>query len=267
MQELLGDWVNLMGHQKAAKEMLTQLYDTKTITQSPFLLKVVLWYSRFDLFVGLQSGGEAILSHDWYVAVHEHYKKEVREHPDDIGLKYDERFAYSRLVAKESSDFFFRKGKGLISDAEFMEQLPKLSEKVHGLETIIDPMLMDPKHKIHTIAGTPDPDSIVNSFEPNLLFGGKFWTSNYLRLDMWGIIFMFNLSTSMALQKPPEPEVTTRAFQAAQLFEAIRKYPDAPPGAMIEAQACFAIATLFLPKDPKTVQWCRKTLASIESAG
>lgn len=264
---MLGDWVNLMGHQKAAKEMLTQLYDTKTITQSPFLLKVVLWYSRFDLFVGLQSGGEAILSRDWYVAVHEHFKKETAKHPDDLCLKYDERFAYSRLLAKESSDFFFKKAKGLISDADFVEQLPKLAERMNALEDTLDPVLMDPKHKVHQIEGKPDPDSIVNAFEPNLLYGGNHWTSNYLLLDMWGILFMFNLSTSMALQKPFEPEVTQRALRAAQLFEAIRKYPDAPPGAMLEAQACFAISTIFLPKDPKTVQWCRKSLAQIESAG
>ena len=247
--------------------MLTQLYDTETITQSPFLLKVILWYTRFDLFLGLQSGGEAILSRDWYVAVHEHYEKESREHPDDLELRYDERFAYSRLVAKDSGDFFFKKGKGLISDAEFMEELPKLGEKVHALETNIDPMLFDPKHKIHTIPASPDPDSIVNAFEPDLLWGGAYWTSNYLKFDMWGIIFMYNLSSSLALQKAPDPEMTKRALRSAQLFEAVCKYPDAPPGAMIEAQASFAIAALFLPKDPKTVMWVRKKLAKVESAG
>ncbi|KAJ4360495.1 uncharacterized protein N0V89_001060 [Didymosphaeria variabile] len=267
IEEVLGDWVNLMGHQKAANQMLTQLYTPETITESPFLLKVILWYSRFDLFVGLQSGGEAILSRDWYVAVHEHFRMESTEQPDELGLRYDERFAYSRLVAKDSSDFFFKKGKGMISDAEFMEELPKLGERVHALESNIDPMLLDPKHKVHRIPGTPDPDSVVNAFEPDLLWGGSYWTSNYLKLDMWGIMFMYDLSSSLALQKPFDPEVTKRALRSAQLFEAIRNYPDAPPGAMIEAQASFAIATLFLPKDPKTVTWCRKTLAKVESAG
>lgn len=256
-----------MGHQKAAKEMLTQLYDTKSITQSPFLLRVILWYSRFDLYVGFQSGGDAILSRDWYVAVHDHFVRETRAHPNDLGLRYDERFAYSRLVAKDSSDFFAKKGKGLISDAEFMEQLPLLAERVHALETNIDPMLQDPKQKVHMIPGSPDPDSVVNAFEPDLIWGGDYWTSNYLKLDMWGIIIMFNLSSSLALQRPPEPEVTNIALRTAQLFEAIRKYPDAPPGAVVEAQSPFAIATMFMPKDPKTVQWCRKTLGMVESAG
>ncbi|KAL5412646.1 hypothetical protein PMIN03_004119 [Paraphaeosphaeria minitans] len=267
IEEMLGDWVNLMGHQKAANQMLTQLYTPRTITESPFLLKVILWYSRFDLFVGLQSGGEAILSRDWYVAVHEHFQKESATHPDHLGLRYDERFAYSRLVAKDSSDFFFKKGKGLISDADFVEELPKLGEKVLALETSIDPMLLDPNHKVHSLSGSPEPDSVVNAFEPDLLFSGSRWTTNYLKLDMWGIIFMFSLSSAMALQKPFDPEIYKRALRSAQLFEAIRNYPEAPPGSIIEAQASFAIATLFLPKDPKTVTWCRKTLAKVESAG
>jgi len=256
-----------MGHQKAAKEMLTRLYTPQSITQSDFLLKVSLWYIRFDLFVGLQSGAEAILSHDWYVAVHEHFKRKCREYPDDLNLKYEERLSYTRLVAKESSDFFALKGKGLLSDEEFMEQLPQLGRRVHNLEKDIDPVLLDPTKKVQKIPGSPGPDSIVNPFEPNLIWGGNYFTSNYLLLDTLGIIFMYNVSSSLALRKPFEPEMTQKAFRAAQLFEAIRNYPEAPPGTIIESQATFAIASLFLPKDPKTVQWCRHTLAKVESAG
>jgi len=37
--------------------------------------------------------------------------------------------------------------------------------------------------------------------------------------------------------------------------------------AIIEAQVSFAIATLFLPKDPKTMQWCRRAFAKVEALG
>jgi hypothetical protein len=79
---MLGDWVNLMGHQKAAYDMLIRLYSPKTIIRSDFLLKVSLWYTRFDLFVGLQSGSEAVLSHDWYEAIHEFYAQKASEQPE-----------------------------------------------------------------------------------------------------------------------------------------------------------------------------------------
>ncbi|KAH9868827.1 hypothetical protein J1614_007902 [Plenodomus biglobosus] len=267
IEEMLGDWVNLMGHQKAAFEMLTRLYTPQSMTESDFLLKVILWYTRFDLFVGFQSGGEAVLGREWYVAVHDCYARKVAENPNDIGVQYEERFAHSRLVAKDSNDLFARTGKGLITPQEFMHQLPILREQVESLQDGFVPALVDHTHKVHHIPGTADPADIVDPYEPDLIWGEPLWTSNYLFLDTWGIIFMFNISASMALKQPLSPEVTESAYRAVQVFEAMCAYPDAPPGTLLEAQVCFAIATLFLPKDAKTVSWCRKSFAKVEAAG
>ncbi|KAF1830038.1 hypothetical protein BDW02DRAFT_121907 [Decorospora gaudefroyi] len=267
IEEMLGDWVNLMGHQKAAHDMLTRLYTPETITQSDFLLKVLLWYIRFDLFVGFQSGGESVLGREWYEAVHECYSQKVRENPDDIGMQYEERFASSRLVAKDSNDLFARAGKGQVSPQEFMIQLPLLKQRVESLQAALGPRLTDPSYKVHNMPGKPDPEDIVNPYEPDVIWGGPLWTSNYLALDMWGIHFMFIISSSMALKQPLDPAVTKEAYKAVQFFEAVCAYPEAPPGALLEAQVSFAIATLFLPKDAKTVNWIRRTFAKIEASG
>jgi hypothetical protein len=256
-----------MGHQKAAYEILTRLYTPETITQSELLRKVLLWYIRFDLFVGFQSGGESVLGREWYVAVHEYYVNQAREDPDNLTLKYEERFAHSRLVAKESSDLFARKAKGLLSDEEFMTELPRVAERVNNLDKIIDPVLLDPTDYITDFSGKPDPDDIVNPYEPNVIWGGSRWTSNYLLLDMYGIIFMYHIQVSLALRKPFDPELGKKAYRVAQVFEAVCEHPDRPHGAIIEAQSSLAIATLFLPKDPKTIAWCRRTFAKIESSG
>jgi hypothetical protein len=266
-QEALGDWVNLMGHQKAAYGILTRLYTPQTITETELLRKVLLWYIRFDLFVGFQSGGESVLGREWYVVMHEYYAVKARESPEDLNLKYEERFAYSRLVAKDSSDLFARKAKGLLSDEAFMAQLPILDEQVKSLETSIDPVLLDPSGYVTEFPGKADPEGIVNPYEPNVIWDGPQWTSNFLLLDTWGIVFVYNIQISMAMRRPFEPSLTQKAYRAAQIFEAVCAYPDGPPGAIIEAQATLAIATLFLPKDPKTIQWCRRTFAKIESAG
>jgi hypothetical protein len=52
-----------------------------------------------------------------------------------------------------------------------------------------------------------------------------------------------------------------------QLYEAMCAYPGSPRGMLIEAQVSFAIAFLFLPKDQRTTQWCRKAFAKIEASG
>lgn len=259
--------MNLSGHQKAAYEILTRLYTPETITQTELLRKVLLWYVRFDLFVGFQSGGESVLGREWYVAVHDYYCKQAREHPENLDLKYEKRFAYSRLVAKDSNDLFARKAKGLLTDEEFLEQLPALTECVNSLDKTVDPVLLDPSDYVTDMVGTPDPEDIVDPYAPNVIWKEPRWTSNYLVMDMYGIIFMFHIQVSLALRKPFPPDLPEKAHRVAQIFEAVCKYPEAPPGAIIEAQACLAIATLFLPKDQKSIQWCRRTFTKIESSG
>jgi hypothetical protein len=256
-----------MGHQKAAYDMLTRLYTPETITQSEFLLKVLLWYTRFDLFVGFQSGGESVLSQDWYVAVHNHYVAGVQRQPDNLGLGYEERFSYSRLVAKESCDLFARKAKGLLSDEAFMQQLTEVSAKIERLEKDIDPILLDPKDKVQSIPGTLDPESVVDYHEPGIIWDGPRWTTNYLILDMYGIMFMHHISLCMAMRKPFEEEYVDKAYKAIQAFQAILNYPKAPPGALIEAQATMAIASIFMPKREETTTWCRKQFVKVEAAG
>ncbi|KAF2180508.1 hypothetical protein K469DRAFT_272356 [Zopfia rhizophila CBS 207.26] len=269
IEEVLGDWVNLMCHQKAAYEILTRLYTPQTVTKTELLRKVLLWYCRFDLFVGFQSGSEAVLGREWFVAISDWYAQQARENPDNLTLKYEGRFAYSRLIATDVTVLFARKAKGQISDEAFMAALPDLDSRVNSMEKVIDPALLDPSGYVTDWSGAPkrDPDDIVDPYEPNVIWKGQQWTSNYLLLDMWGIMLMYKLQLSMALRRPPDLEMIAKAYRVAQIFEAIISYPKAPAGTIIEAQASLALATLFLPKDLKTIQWCRRTFAKIESAG
>ncbi|KAF2201558.1 hypothetical protein GQ43DRAFT_471698 [Delitschia confertaspora ATCC 74209] len=269
IEEMLGDWVNLMGHQKAAYEILTRLYTPQTIMKTELHRKVLQWYIRFDLFVGIQSGGEAVLSHDWFVAMRDAYHDLAAQSPDDFKLKYEARFSSSRLLASEATILFGRKAKGLMGDEDFMKELSLIEEQVNKLAPDIDPTLTDPAGFVTDFTGAPplDPDDIVNPYEPNLIWSGKQWTSNFLLLDMWGIEFMFKIQLSIAMRKPPDPAMAEKALRTCQMFEAITLWPNSPPGAIIEAQACLAIATLFLPKEPKNIQWCRRMFCKIESAG
>ena len=266
IEEMLGDWVNLMGHQKAAFEMLTKLYTPESITASDFLLKVSLWYIRFDLFVGFQSGGEAVLGREWYEAVHNCYSQKSRENPDDLAMKYEAHFAHSRLVAKDSNDLFARTQKGLISGPDFMAQLPLLKKRIEDLDHLVPPELLDPKFKANDIPRSSNPDEIVNPTEAEI-FVGPLFTSNFLKLDIWGIVFMFYVSESIAFRRPFPPEITNTAYEAVRVFEAMCAHPKSPPGTLLEAQVCFAIATLFLPRNPKTIRYCRRVFAKVEAAG
>lgn len=63
-KEYLGDWVNVVGRQKAAYRMLLELYSPDTIMDDELQRKILSWYSRFDLTAGLISGYETVLGRD-----------------------------------------------------------------------------------------------------------------------------------------------------------------------------------------------------------
>ena len=249
---------------------MTKLYTPQSVLKTEISRKVLLWYTRFDMFVGFQSGGEAVLGREWFVAAHEWYKQQIREQPDNISLRYEERFAHSRLVANDTNLLFTTKAKGLMSDEVFLAKLAEMNERVADLEQRIDPCLLDPNGHVTDFSDAPPlgPDEIVNPYEPDVLWQGQQWTSNFLVLDILGIVFMYKIQSSFALRQPIESaEMVAKARQAAQIFQAVRLWPHSPPGVIFEAQASFAIGTLFLPKDPKHINWCRHTFAQIESAG
>lgn len=257
----------MTGHQKAAHDILSRLYTPETIAQSPLLKKVLWWYTRFDLYVGIQSGGEGVLHRDWYFAAHEYAKNQSREAPDSLALKYDERFAYSRLVAKDTNDFFSKKARGLLTDEQFMEQLPMVMERMHRFETEIDPALLDPSDYVTDLQGTPDAEDIVNPYQSKVIYGGSRWTTNYVYLDMYGIVFMFQIQVAQALRKPFDPDIQEKALRVCRIWEGISLYPLSPPGAIVEAQSALSIAAFFLGRDQKTVNWFRKRMARIEASG
>lgn len=269
IEELLGDWVNLMGHQKAAYEILTTLYSPQTIMQNETLRKILLWYIRFDLFVGFQSASETVLGREWFDACHDYYVQQLRINPHDLTLKYEERFAYSRLLATDVAILFSRKNKGLVSDEVFTAELADIDQRFLGFEQDIDPILLDPSALITDFTGAPPrhPDDIVDPYDHRLLYGGDLWTTNHLLLDFWSIDIMYKLQLTMVQRRPPPQEVVLRAYRTCQLFEAIELYPGAPPGAVIEARASFGIATLFLPKDERHITWFRRKFAKIEISG
>jgi len=154
-----------------------------------------------------------------------------------------------------------------IAPQDFMAQLPVLREKIEGLRAAFSVEITDPEYMVHDIPGKADPDDIVDPYESNIIWRGPFYTTNFLMLDTYSIVFMFNISEAMALRKPFSLEMMTQAYKAVQLFEAMCAYPDLPPGMLIEARVSFAIAFLFLPKDLKTTTWCRRTFANVEALG
>ncbi|KAI9746182.1 MAG: hypothetical protein M1818_000863 [Claussenomyces sp. TS43310] len=269
IEEHLGDWVNLLGHQKAAHEILTELYTPETVMESSLTRTVLGWYARFDVFAGLMGGFGTVLSREWFSHAQEYYQGQIIKEPDKLDWKIEEAIARHRLIAMDMSILFAKKGKGEISLEQFIDENESVSRRVLDWKEKLDPALQDPHYLVTDFTGAPpiDPDDIINPYLPNTLYRGPLWSMNFCMIDWYSLGIMHRYQTALTLQSQPSKELGATSYAICQLFEAIEYWPHSPKGSILACQASLGIAALFLPRDEMHHMWCRRKLAAIESEG
>lgn len=268
-QEFLGDWVNLLGHQRAAYQILTDLFNPTTIMQDETRRKIISWYIRFDLFAGMMSGGETNMGREWFAAHADFYTRQARDRPDDLGARFEDYFATTRLLATDVALVFAAKTKRATTDEKFVRDTDALVARFERYEHRLRTAFTDSAYFIKDFpsAPPPHPDDITDFRDPNFLYSGDLFTMNFVLIDFWAVQLMFKYQLTLAELRQPSPELMEIALKKCKTFEAVQYYDHGPPGAIVGCQASLGIASLFLPKDQKHIDWCRRKFALVEQKG
>ena len=268
-QEFLGDWVNLLGHQRAAYQILTDLFTPQTITQDETRRKIIAWYIRFDLFAGIMAGGATSLDREWFASCHEFYRRQARDRPEDLGARFEEYFATSRLLATDVTLLLATKSKHEASDEQFASQSRELIGQYERFRHMLETTFSTASNYIKSFPRAPSPNDVdITDFrDPNFLYGGELFTMNYILIDFWSIELMFKHQLATAQQQQPPAELIELALNQCKMFEAIEYCDQGSPGALLACQASLGIASLFLPKTKRYIDWCRRKFTLIEQMG
>lgn len=264
----MGDWVNLISHQKAAYKMVLELYSPETIIQTDTRRKILGWYTRFDLFAGLMSGYETVLSREWMAAIEHYYLTMSQQDPSNLEYIMERNIASHRLLAIDMALLFAKLPRGEISIQEFVHQNELLGEQIRVMKGQLEPML-NTEHVVLSFDGAPerDPNDIVDPYVPGLLYKGPLWTMNFIQIDWYAIDAMHKYQTALMMQQQPPAELQQLALEQCRLLEAVDFWPNSPPGATLLAQASMGLICLFLPRDEKHIMWCRRKMAKVENMG
>ncbi|KAK4548240.1 hypothetical protein LTR36_010110 [Oleoguttula mirabilis] len=269
IEEFLGDWVNLLGHQRAAYQILKDLFTPQTIMQDETRRRIISWYIRFDLFAGYMSGGETRLEREWFASCADFYRRQARDRPSDLGARFEEYFATSRLLATDVALLFAGKTKNTVTDEQFADDTSNLMGQFAKFGRTIQSAFTDPSCFVKSFPNAPHPgeEDIVEFRHPGYFYAGEFFTMNFVLIDFWAIELMFKYQLTMAQRQPPPPELTEIALKKCKMFEAVEHSGQGPSGSVLGFQASLGIASLFLPKDKRHTDWCRKKFALIEQHG
>lgn len=268
-QEYLGSWVNCMSHQMAAYQILSNLYSPQEVVRNDDLRIILQWYIHFDVFAGMLSGNGTILPREWFEVCHEWDLQQIKLKPEDVELKYRECCSRCRLLAADVALMFARKSRNEITEEDFNAKCKAMDKELRSWESNLDPILRDSSKLITNFPDAPpqDPEDIVDPYQPNTIFDGELFGTNFIILQFLGLDLMFQYQLSAAQGETRLLEMQQLALRMCQLVEAIQHHRTTPESVLLGIQASLAMATTFLPRDEKHNMWSRRKLATVEALG
>ncbi|KAK0629883.1 hypothetical protein B0T17DRAFT_202301 [Bombardia bombarda] len=269
IEEYLGDWVNLMGHQKAALEVLTQLYTPSSVMQSPISRMMLTWYARFDVFVGIMGSFETSLPQEWFSACVEYYESRAVAEPAKLGWKIEAVSARLRLISMEMSLLFGKGARQELTEDEYVTEHQRLSDALDNWKDSWDPALEDPSYLVTDFPAESvlDPNDIVNPFTPGVLFRPPLFASTILSCEWHSIALMHQSQTVSEASGDAQAALMEHAYAICRICETVEFWPQSPGGSLIILHPCLAIAALFVPRDARHHMWIRRKFALLEVMG
>lgn len=267
-EEYLGDWVNLVGHHRAAHYMLIELYTPENIMDMEVNRQILAWYARFDVVAGLMAGNETVLDRSWYTACSNWFDERIDTEDLDIDHSLQYIIAQNRLIGMDMAALFSKLAKGTLDLPTFKTENALIASALQTLKIRIESL----NDGYYTVKEFPyrvplTPSDIVNPYIPGGLFRGVFWPLNYAWCDFYGIHEMHEYQTSVVLGVDSAADLEHISLEQCRIFEAIERYPDAPQGSTLAAHTSLGLASVFLPKDERHIMWARRKLARVESEG
>ncbi|KAJ4011664.1 hypothetical protein NW752_008672 [Fusarium irregulare] len=269
IEEYFGDWVNLMGHQKAAFGIITSIFTPQTVMRTPVGRMCLSWYARFDSFVALMGGFPTDLPREWFQAMLDFYKSGVAANPEEVHWKIDEWSAQLRLISYDMSILFARGSRGQISPEDFVKEHELINQRLIDWKEKRDPALQDSKYLVRDFPPpeTLDPEDFVNPYTVGILYERPLFDVTVLCAEWNSIMIMHKCQSSGMRPDQLFADLNRHAYRTCQYFETLEFWPSTPRGVLVLIQACIAIAALFCPQDARHHMWFRRKFALLETMG
>ncbi|SPQ23569.1 8831b7e2-909d-4446-a1f8-2443dc46b33e [Thermothielavioides terrestris] len=269
IEEYLGDWINLMGHQKAAFEVLTNLFTPQSAMQTPVGRAAVTWYARYDVFIGIMGNFGTSLSREWFLAAVEHYESRAAAEPQNVGWKIEACSARLRLVSMEMSLLYAKGAKQEVTEEEYTAEHCALSAALDDWKNGWDPALTDAAFLVTNFPGSQaaESDDAANPFGPGALFRAPLFASTLLTCEYHSVALMHASQSAAKLTEDDRSRLMERAHAICQICGTVELWPQSPPGSLIILHSCLAIAALYMRPDARHHLWVRRKFAVLETMG
>lgn len=273
LEEYLGDWVNLIGHHRAAHTMLLQLYEPERMMESDLGRRIFSWYARIEIIAGIMGGNELQLSRTWFEANSAWYHSQIDTDPEndiDLGGIMADFISANRLLGYDVATLLARFAKQEISIEDFQREHDLMDSRLQALRAQLE-SLNDTFYAVQDFPVAKQrpltDDDIVNPYLPGGLFKDVLFPLNFLWIDWYALQQLHVYQKSRIFNSSATEELEQLSLEQCRIYDAVDRWPDGPEGSILGAHASLAFAAVFLKKDEKHISWARRKFAQIERLG
>lgn len=228
---------------------------------------ILQWYMRFNIYLAVIGGQQGILGMDWVEANHAYLLQQVKEHPDDVSLKYEERYGLLRVLGSKISSLQGAVKNNLFDSKEdFEREWDALSSEIAAFADSIDPTLMDRDKQIsidELSCNSPDQSEDTHQY-----YDGDIYPTNQLLVDYWLLDIMYNGHLAALHRGTPRSQrIYDLADRVCHVIDAMPRHPRSPPGVLLAYQTAISIIASNLRETERNSLWSRRMLAEIETQG
>ena len=193
---------------------------------------------------------------EWYTAISDYYSSEAERHPEITEYKIQKGIFKHRVTCKDLGDLFANSSKGEVPRDFFQAKCQFYAHEIESWKDSLDPIFSDTKYQVRDsrMAVGNHADDSVGPFKPVVLYSGALSAFNFMCADYLAIRLILELKRSLILGLPLSEELPILTVELCRIFETIDS-PLMPAEAILKAQGILGIASLFLPKDERHIQW------------
>lgn len=261
--------MNLMGHQRAALNILTLLFTPQLMAQTSLNRTILAWYTRFDILVGWMGGFEMGLPRDFYSTLDDHCRAQLANDPENLDWRYEASENSLRLVSVDLCSLVAQRVRGELSDDVFVAEHVKVANRLREWKSNLEMALTDITRLVPSTSSASD--RLFNAYPTQVpLFEAPLSTTTLLICE-WHSMVMMCLCQIMSVTQQQEAtglgDLAQHAQAICQIFEAAEQWPSIPKGLILMLHPCLAVSAFFLPYNSDHNAWLRQKLAQLEQSG
>lgn len=258
-----------MGHQKAALEILSQLFTPQSIVETSLNRIILSWYIRFDILVGLMGGFVTSLPREWFVAFDGHCRARLASEPEDLEWLYEKAENRLRLICHDISLLVARRARANMEGASCTAEHETIARQLREWRETLEPALMDPSRRV-VLPSYPSDEMACATSQTAPLYDAPLSSTTLLLCEWYATVMMHLYQASQGTQDQSLSELGSLSQHAeaiGQIFSASEQWASGPKGLLIMLHPCLTIASMFLPPSPGRNLWLRNKFALLESSG